>query len=329
MNNPALIDLWEGQHEKWFKETAERLLSMGWAIYPQEATGTRRPGSVDGQMIKWTGDEIQSGKKLSPELVSKWATSCANLNVAIVLGEASGRAFALDIDVTDPDLSRQLVHLACKTLGHSSLMRIGNQPKVALFYRSDSRSPVFGTSKRFEKSSDGVSHAVEVIASGQPLTAYGYHHKTGKYFSWPWSQPLFVRPNQLPTVSNKQLLTFFRRAEKLRPFVTSTQNPIEMVKVDGKNFIDMKSLKSNGRWEVGPDGRVCDGREAFLTSLCAATVRSTRLRSDVTDQQLKAEAKALALEGFKKHGVVNGRWSGQRLDREVSSRINRFWTKIQ
>jgi len=52
-----------------------------------------------------------------------------------VLGRGSGDAFSIDVDVLDELLSFDIRRLAEDILGPTPLRRVGNAPKVALFFR--------------------------------------------------------------------------------------------------------------------------------------------------------------------------------------------------
>ena len=70
----------------------------------------------------------------TPEALEEWIRWCPALNVACVLGRGSGDAFSIDVDVLDELLSFDIRRLAEDILGPTPLRRVGNAPKVALFF---------------------------------------------------------------------------------------------------------------------------------------------------------------------------------------------------
>jgi hypothetical protein len=102
-----------------------------------------------------------------------------NDSVGLVLGDV----VAVDIDITDEALAGQVVVLALKVFGPSSI-RIGQWPKLVLFYRS-------AVVMKKTKTRSTPAGMVEVLADGQQVVVHGIHKHTGEPYKWrgapPWS----------------------------------------------------------------------------------------------------------------------------------------------
>src|SRR3546814_374548 len=93
------VELMYRPAEPVFGALAADMVDLGWSVFPQGSDGTRRPGSVQGEMINWSSGFHLDEHWPSRETVALWSRHCATLNVAMVLGPGSGDTFALDIDV--------------------------------------------------------------------------------------------------------------------------------------------------------------------------------------------------------------------------------------
>src|SRR5689334_16151968 len=86
--------------ESVFGAVARDMVSVGWSVFPQEQEGNRKPGTVNGEMIKWAEKYELAKRRPDAATLELWCAQCSHLNVAVVLGPASGHTFVIDIDVT-------------------------------------------------------------------------------------------------------------------------------------------------------------------------------------------------------------------------------------
>lgn len=319
--------------ESVFGAVAFKMVEAGWSIFPQEMTGNRRPGLVDGDMIRWSEQHDLANRKPQPDVLRKWAVQCASLNVAVVLGPASGNTFVIDMDVVEEELSQQIQQLAVRHLGDTPLKRVGRWPKMAFVYRHAPEDEIPSRTLHFVKADhsenpDGDEQLVEIISSGKAMTFYGKHHKTGRYFRWvEGSTPVTRGPDSVPVVTSAQLGDFLDAVDSLRPFSKSASFDMSSVswEWDENAKVHKPRIRSHGTasdWTENEEGKVSDGREAYLTRLSMRTVMAN---PTMTGSALGVETLVkTVVEMFTETAEVTGRWRGNQLLREAKSKVYRF-----
>jgi hypothetical protein len=109
-------------------------------------------------------------------------------NISMVM---SGRVVAADIDVLDEDLVKELVALAIKWLGPVDFCRVGQAPKVMIFYRALDAIPTFA----------GAVIEIFCTAGSKQVLLFGRHPETGGEYEWTGlCSPLSHRLEQMPGV---------------------------------------------------------------------------------------------------------------------------------
>jgi hypothetical protein len=319
-------------HESVFGAVAHAMVKAGWSIFPQEQDGNRRPGTVNKEMIKWSEDHKLSTEKPRPEILDLWTAQCPHLNVAVVLGPASGNAFVLDIDVTDEDLSAMVQEIAERILGRTPLRRVGRWPKIAFVYRHAEDDVVAGRSWRFADYDEAGNIAkgdngIEIISSGQAMTFYGKHHKTGRYFTWLDGPPQILGPESAPIVTAAMVDDFMEAVDSVRRFyrVASFETSITTWEWDEDAQVHIPRIRASGpaSWVEDESGKVIDGREVYLRNLA--------LRISKANPQLSLEGSGKGLEmlirivydQFTATADTSGRWRGRSLENEVRSKVTR------
>ena len=308
-----------------FGAVAPRMVSNGWSIYPQTKRD-RMPGTVNHEMIKWSTDHNLVNELPKPEALRDWIKQCSTLNVAVVFGPASGNTFAVDIDVTDPDLSQMVQDITIEHLGPTPFRRVGNAPKIAFIYRHAPDDPVDNTSRHFaaedeDKNVIASPHGLEVVASGKSLTFYGHHHKTGRYFKWLEANPLTSRPEDATLVTSEQVAKWLEAINEALPFYTNQGG-------DGENVQGVETWTREGKvarpqmktgnWPRNADGLVCDNREQYLTQLAFHTASFI----DNIGMDLEVLTNDVA-DAFLKTAEATGRWAPQKIRHEARSRVKR------
>lgn len=323
--------------ESVFGAVARDMVIAGWSIFPQEMDGRRRPGTVDKEMISWSEKHQLATRRPSLETIDYWAAQCATLNVAVVLGPASGNTFVIDVDVVEEELSSQIQEMAERMLGATPLRRVGNWPKIALIYRHSEEDDIPGRSPKFvptenPENPDGVDQGLEIISKGQAMTFYGKHHKTGRYFTWLEAPPHLLGPDQAPLVTSKQINDFLDAVDSVRPFhrSASMDNSIVTWEWDENAEVRVPRIRASGGahdWVEDDDGIVCDGREAYLTKLAFRIVTANR-DTALSPNGIETLSKTV-FEQFTATAKTTGRWKGSSLAREVSSKVTRTVQKIR
>lgn len=150
-----------------------------------------RRGKVPGKYLahygKWVGFKDWTSHVTTMADVERWATwpGCG-------LGLQCGRLIAVDVDVTDRSLAKQIHAIVTERLGTAPL-RVGNPPKFLLLYRLDEGAAGIGKI-RLPFSLEGSSgpQALEVLGEGRQFVAEGVHPKTGRPYTWVGKHPCDV-----------------------------------------------------------------------------------------------------------------------------------------
>ncbi len=101
-------------------------------------------------------------------------------NVGIRTGQGDTPIYAVDIDIYDPVVSKDILRGGLNTLGDSPI-RTGMQPKAMLFYRAEAGHKKI---QRKWTDSSGKIHGVEILGHGQQFIAEGIHPDTKQPYSW-------------------------------------------------------------------------------------------------------------------------------------------------
>jgi ribosomal protein L17 len=324
-------------NESIFGAVARDMVKTGWSVFPQEIDGNRRPGTVDGRMIKWSEDHKLATQLPTDAALDKWTAQCAALNVAVVLGSGSGDTLVLDVDIVEPELSRMVQELADKMFGYTPFRRIGNWPKIALVYRHAPEDEVPNRSPKFvpfetPENPDSVDQGLEVISHGKPMTFFGKHHKTGRYFQWLDANPQFFGPEDAPLVTSQQINDFFDAVDSLRQFSKSASfdGTIATWEWDENAQINVPKIRSSAGakdWTEDKEGKVVDGREAYLTRLAFRIVTANPGTS--TTPQGRETLVKIVVQQFIETAECSGRWKGNNLIREAKSKVNRTADKMK
>ena len=315
-------------NQVFFGILGEPLVEKGWSVFPQERDERRKPGNVRGEVIKWS-EEYKMAEQL-PDIatVRSWQRANLHLNVALVFGPAIGNVFALDIDITDPDMAAEVILIAEDILGPTRFKRIGQYPKMALLYRWGNGVGENIQRKFTNKDGDGASeHGIDVLAVGKPLTIYGLHHKTGHRFEWPDLHPLISTPDEVPEITLEAYRRFYAAVNARFPFWSGNgfdgqAHQIEYRKgADGEFNIPVFRNKGATDWVENDQGLVVDGREAYLSHLTFTTVTCNEPLTHTAEgrERLYAGVK----ENFSLTADTNNRrWRGNQLDTEIRGKVD-------
>lgn len=290
----------------YFRLSCDALVRNGWAIFPQ--TIDRRPAILFDRTIKPMEDHGLDDRLPSLRDVGIWKRHLPDLNVGCMMGPGSSGALAIDVDVTDRDLSRRIRQLAFSILGETPLVRVGRDPKFALIYRNV--PPGQRQIRNMKISAELGGHGIDVLANVKALTFFGTHHGTGRPFRWIGeSDPLDTRSDELPVITPDAVEDLLAEIEQFMPFAQTVQGAMTWM-VPG--------------WTEGADGKISDGREKFLYDLVVDTVRdAVSQRVDLTVEAAVLGVAKSVLETFSRHAVLEGRWTGANLGNEVFSRVRR------
>lgn len=203
-----------------------------------------RGPAYDGNLVRYTNDPepkvsisadsydsavVNLGPVAREMAHAGWRISMRNypvndgVNLAVVLGPASGNAFVVDIDVSDEDLSAKVQDIAEKVLGKTPLRRVSQSPRVALVYRHTEDDVVARRSLRFAdrnannqivKSGNGV----DIMSNGQTVTFHGGHRRTGRDYTWLEGTPRRLGPDAAPIVTSEMIAEFIEAVDDAHEF---------------------------------------------------------------------------------------------------------------
>ena len=143
----------------------------------------------------------------------KWQREYANYGVGLLTRGTP----ACDIDFIDHAIGDEIEALARQMLGDSPLLRIGKAPKRLLVYRADEPFEKYKSYVLLapDDPADSKGHAVEILADGQQVVAFGIHPDTGKPYHWPGPSPLVMSANELPTITAEMAVAFINAVNAL------------------------------------------------------------------------------------------------------------------
>ncbi|HAV3281118.1 phage/plasmid primase, P4 family [Acinetobacter baumannii] len=191
----------------YFKEHGKTLLAHHYMIVPIKQ-GLKRPVMDGWQNVRLTASDI-------PRF--------ANQGVGILTGQGPFPICAVDIDVTDADLSHQFAEWCRDNLG-VSCERVGNAPKILLVYRAEdsdwgkSTSAWFADPAEVDKPFKEIhKHRIEVLGRGQQFVAYHVHPDTGKPYEWVdfFGGLTEFAANALPTITKEQVEEAIKAFERM------------------------------------------------------------------------------------------------------------------
>lgn len=132
-------------------------------------------------------------------------------NIGLVLGGPHNVA-CIDIDVTDPQCSADLVRLAREEWPGAPI-RIGRKPKAALFIRTSEPISKIKTALYTFNRYPG-DQAVEILAAGQQAIVAGYH-PDGHRYTWHDDKLTDIEAASLPVATPQDIDLYIRQANTI------------------------------------------------------------------------------------------------------------------
>ena len=225
-----------------YDQLALRLFDKGWPTLPAHGKKIFVPNWPAAGAVPPTRKRIQQLVKGN-----------FGANVAHVFGPASPLV-AIDVDITEPVESRRVCLLAWNICGPTPLVRIGNAPKAALFYRK--ASPEYAEPR---------GTPVEVFATSGQMIWCGQHPKTRRPYEWAKASPHECTPEDIPELDPRCLVRFLAKTPncsqgqgsadynprrtggifaQLRDERSNAQNPAHFLEIIDEQLARMQSSKS-------------------------------------------------------------------------------------
>ncbi|MFE1597416.1 bifunctional DNA primase/polymerase [Methylobacterium sp. ID0610] len=308
-----------------FSVLAPELVTRGWSVFPQTRDGKRGSGLVDNAPLKWK--PYQDRLPTLAE-VDWWSRFCPSHNIACILGDASGGTWALDVDVSDGVLSEAIVALADEHLGYTPFRRVGRVPRIVLVYRQAPASEAGADNvirvspPRFAaRAGEDSPGQIEVLGHGKPVTFFGLHHGTGKYFIWVDGSPHVLGPEHAPLVTRQQYDAFLDAVNEIRPFARRAvhEAPDAAWQFDPAAGLHRPTALGEPDWQTS-EGKVVDGRKKFLFRLVSTTVRANE--SAARDPGTgRAQLCALVEQEFLARAELGGKWTPLAVKTEIRAMV--------
>jgi Bifunctional DNA primase/polymerase, N-terminal len=242
------------RHIGYFNTHAGSLVENGFTVTP---TNGKAP-----VVRRWQNQAPTNSGWLSKMLK---ANHYSGYNIGIVCGRVVG----IDIDADEPAKAAELEALAAEHLGSTPFKRIGRPTRSLLLYRPAENESIPSTK---------IGDCVEVLSGGRQFVAYGIHPDIEEPYRWTSSRhnPATARLEELPVITASSVQAF---AEAVcttlgRPLNGHPGPNLWTVDVARKTRQRTRQGDMLGTYDArivrDADGRVADGREAFMAKLLAA-----------------------------------------------------------
>jgi hypothetical protein len=202
------------------------VLGQGWSPIPVTSPDfVHHKCKSPGKAPFFKGWQTLTRETITPEAVRSWRRVKGHGNTGLLCGDL----LALDLDIYEPGLAKQIEALATAMLPPTSMIRIGQSPKSLRCYRNDAPRAKRETPELFLP--DGSKNQVEAMGVGQQIVGFGVHPATGQPYRWVFGDPAETAFDTLPIVTKPELDAFLRAAEAvIRAAGGRTDNEIKAEK---------------------------------------------------------------------------------------------------
>jgi Bifunctional DNA primase/polymerase, N-terminal len=219
-----------------FGRHAETIVDNGYSIVAV------LPGTKEPRFPKW---QTACFLDTDPAFLARHVSKHPGDSIGIACGT---KITAIDIDEMDPSLAHQIHHAANEELGDTQLVRFGQFPRRMLVYRT-------------AEPTDTIKGIVSVFGRGAKFVAFGMHPVTEKPYYWPEDNPADTDLESLPAVDRRSINRFLIRIGSLgRGAISVSQSRPPPISSLSRTGLEAMIVRDE-------NGRVTDGREAFLTLL--------------------------------------------------------------
>lgn len=174
-------------------------------------------------------------------------------------GLRTGRTVAIDIDIVDSEITKQIVTLATEILGDTPLHRFGSKG-LLLIYKND--NPIRKCSILTD-----TDDKIEILGTGLQFAAFGIHPTTERPYEWlrktdfdETANPLTVPLSVLPETPPALLLSF---AERLSDFLRGSGYS----SVDVRRAFDQEQAKREAGTEEDSPANIDRAREHLTNAV--------------------------------------------------------------
>jgi hypothetical protein len=232
----------------------------------------------------WRGWSSWCRRPPRPDQITRWQERHGHYGLAIATGYT---CFAIDSDEEDSHRAAEVAALVEAALGPTSLLRVGRSPRWVRVYRT-------GT---MPLRSRRLAPTVELIADGRYFVAHGIHPDTGRPYTWPDRAPEDCPLADVPAVGIDRITRFAALLAGLYglPAPNIDETDAGDTSEDTPTRSRPGSQGRTQRYTISPNlphprnaqGRVCDGREAYLSrcvyaAFCAGVTEAANIADAAT-----------------------------------------------
>jgi hypothetical protein len=168
-----------------FSSTAPRLIDNGWpAVIPDY-------GKVPAVSCWPAYNQIP----VPAPVLAYWCRRYPDANVGLPLGH---RIVAVDIDIVEGVPMETVAEIADATIGWTDFLRVGRPPRQLRLYRGHVMSR--------------KHPPIEIFGNSGQVVIYGMHPTTGHPYFWPFDEPFYRGPGDLPAVNEESVDLFLTEA---------------------------------------------------------------------------------------------------------------------
>ena len=252
---------------------APRLLEMGYLPIPQRAGSDGKVYPSFAYAGKgWlehppTLEQFSSAAKGAK--CGNWHTDAVGLIAGTPAGEHGGAALqmsVIDVDIADADLASKVEAALVEALGLDRLGVVRRNPvngKFSVLVRNaggpSALIAINGVVRRFGDAEDPL--AIEIKAANTPITWYGPHRTLHKPYRHDQDEPVAVRADELPVITEAQFWQFCLAVNEFLPPYTGIARKAGArgAAFGGGQIFDGWSYAREGK-----DAKVVDGYHAFI-----------------------------------------------------------------
>jgi hypothetical protein len=268
----------------YIKEHGAALVAARYFLVPIKA-GEKYPGKKAWPQIRATAKDVEA-----------WGKSRYYGGLG-VLGEFNP---GIDIDVQDREVVEKLVTWCKENIGDTPI-RTGNAPRVLIPCVAPPGGLGADNSAKYEDDL-GVSHQIEIKATGQQWVAYGIHPGTKKAYIWESGDLHLYDSDLLPCLTGQKIAALFQYFESIAP----------------STWLKMSEGRSRARvGGLAPDGTI-QGSTAFENYKPALNVDTDRVRSILAALSPDESEYAWRSVGMALYHQYNGSDEGKEIFREWS-----------
>jgi hypothetical protein len=185
----------------------------------------------------------------TPEMIDRWFHEQES---ALNTGIMTRTAPAVDVDVFDEEVAREIEEALWEMIGTRAPVRFGQPPKRAVLFRTETPFKKIVT---IFTSPSGLKHKVEILGDGQQIVALGAHPDTAKPYTWYGGTPGEFLRADLPELTEAMAREFISRAAAIMRAHEWTESVARKPNGDGRHAAVAVTADDGGEFDQMYGGR--------------------------------------------------------------------------